>query len=195
MSTALLAARCALAVVFLIAAITKLAQPERFRLALGDLGAPARAVGFLSWGIPVLEIALALLLLVDATASSAAVAAMAVLAAFSVVIARALRRGELADCGCFGQASSPVSNTTLTRNAGLIVLAVPVAVGGSGRSLSSVGLPGESFVAVVGLTTVAVLSFGCWRLLRRRGRLTQRTRKIEAGLAQALADGKSSGLR
>ena len=191
LSTALLVARCALAAVFLAAAALKLAQPQRFRRALADLGAPSRFIGFLSWAVPALEAGLAVVLLIDATAPGAAVAAMAVLATFSVVTGRALRRGERIDCGCFSSASSPISQATLMRNAGVIALAVPVAVAGSGEPLGSIDLPlAAGFMTAVVIAPLVV--YGAVTLGQRRRSLRQ-TRSIQAGLARALASGESPG--
>lgn len=136
------------------------------------------------------EAALAVALLIDATAPVAASGAMVVLTAFSLGISRALRRGRSVDCGCFGKDSSPVSNGSLMRNAGLIVLAVPVAVGGSGGSLIS-GHPCQPVLAVIALTALTGLAIHCLRLLSRNRRLSQRADHRD-GLAKALAAGRSS---
>lgn len=132
MSTALLIARGALAAVFVTAAISKLADRDRFRRALEAFGAPPRLIGPLAVAIPVVELALAVLLLPTGTAQGAAIGAMALLALFGIVISRAIRMGTEAGCGCLGDRSSPASSATLARNAGLIVLAAPVAAIGLG---------------------------------------------------------------
>jgi len=192
LSTALLVARCALAAVFLTAAISKLLDRDRFGLALKAFGAPARLTAPLSVAVPVLELALAILLLEAGTAQAAAIGAMALLAVFSVAISRALRLGVEADCGCFGEQPSPVSNATLMRNAGLIVLTAPVAVAGPGGTLSSAAVPAETVLVLAALGAAAILGAFCWQLIRRKGRLDQRVRTIEAGLTEALREESNS---
>ena len=186
MSTVLLVARCALAAVFCVAAISKLADRDRFRVALDAFGAPAHLTAPLSLAIPVLELAIAVLLLPAGTAQGAAIAAMALLTVFSVVIGRALREGVEADCACFGATSSSVSIATQARNAGLIVLAAPVALAGPGDSLGATDVSASALLALAALLAVVALGVFSWRLFRQNGRLLQRARCIEGALAEAL---------
>ena len=86
-----------------------------------------RLIGPLAWGIPILELTLAALLLAAGTAQGAAIGAMVLLAGFSLAATRPRKDAE-ADCGCFGGRSSSAMRVTMVRNAGLIVLAAPVAV-------------------------------------------------------------------
>ena len=58
------------------------------------------------------------------------------LAAFIAAIARVLREGRTPDCHCFGQIhSAPATNSTLIRNAGLLAVAVFVALAGPGKAI------------------------------------------------------------
>ena len=118
-----LATACAyaLAAVFVVAAASKLASPERTAAAFAALGLPGSRG--LALAVPVVELAVAVTLVVAPAAGG--VAALAVLAAFSVVVARALVVGTAAPCACFGRArSEPVSAVDLARNALLVILAL-----------------------------------------------------------------------
>ena len=77
----------------------------------------SRTDGFLSGALPLVELGVAVALLVPASATAGAVAALALLVVFSVAVAGALQRGRPVGCGCFGSRHQrPVSHTTLVRN-------------------------------------------------------------------------------
>jgi uncharacterized membrane protein YphA (DoxX/SURF4 family) len=126
-----LAARLILAVVFAAAGWPKLLDPDgtvrsvrAFRLV------PELFVPVFGYGLPMLELALALLLLAGLLTRWAAVAVAVLLVMFMVGIAAAWVRGLSIECGCFGATSGPVVDPTrgyaldLGRDAGLLVLAV-----------------------------------------------------------------------
>jgi uncharacterized membrane protein YphA (DoxX/SURF4 family) len=101
----------------------------------------------LATAVPVIELLLALGLLV--LPGWSAVAAIAVLAAFTTYLARAVRDGVAAPCNCFGRAgSAPVSVVDLVRNLMLAVVAT-VALTGSGPQRPSLGAVGVGAAAVV----------------------------------------------
>jgi peroxiredoxin/uncharacterized membrane protein YphA (DoxX/SURF4 family) len=129
-------ARAFLAVVFTVAAVAKLLDlPGTVRTMLG-FGVPARYAGTAAKGLPVAELATALLLVFEPTARWGGIAALLLLLVFIAGIANSLRHGRTPDCNCFGQvASEPISNGTIVRNAVLAVIALPVAVNGAGASL------------------------------------------------------------
>ncbi|MDH4148238.1 MAG: methylamine utilization protein MauE [Acidimicrobiia bacterium] len=114
-----------LAAVFATAAVTKLAdRPATARLfrALG-----LRRTYPLALAVPVVEGAVAVGLLTVPAAG--AVAAIALLAAFSAFLADRLRRGFDTPCACFGSASArPLGPRHLVRNAMLAALAAGVVV-------------------------------------------------------------------
>ena len=125
-----LAARLVLAVVFAVAGWPKLLDPDgtvhsvrAFRLV------PEALVPAFGYGLPVLELALALLLLVGLLTRPTAVVTGVLLIIFMVGIAAAWARGLSIECGCFGASSGPVVDPVrgyaldLLRDAGLLLLA------------------------------------------------------------------------
>jgi uncharacterized membrane protein YphA (DoxX/SURF4 family) len=135
-----LAARLVLAVVFAVAGWPKLLDPDgtihsvrAFRLV------PEAFVPAFGYGLPVLELALALLLLVGLLTRPAAAVTGVLLAMFMVGIAAAWARGLSIDCGCFGASSGPVVDPArgyaldLLRDAGLLLLAAWLVVFPSSR--------------------------------------------------------------
>jgi uncharacterized membrane protein YphA (DoxX/SURF4 family) len=125
-----LAARLVLAVVFAAAGWPKLLDPDgtvrsvrAFRL-VPDVLVPA-----FGYGLPMLELALAALLLVGLLTRPAAAAVGVLLIMFMIGIAAAWARGLSIECGCFGASGGPVVDPTrgyaldLVRDAGLLVLA------------------------------------------------------------------------
>jgi uncharacterized membrane protein YphA (DoxX/SURF4 family) len=131
MQTALLVARLLLAAVFASAAITKLLAPERTGATLGDLRVPRAVIPVATYALPLVELAIAVLLIPAATAPAAALAAAVLLAAFSTAISRVLARGEEVDCNCFGVVSfRQVDRTTVARDLALFAIAAFVAIAG-----------------------------------------------------------------
>lgn len=113
-----------LGAVFVWAAAAKLAGRAQAVTGFAALGLPApQAMARL---VPAAELATAVLLV--AVPRPGGLVALALLAAFSVVIARAVLRGVEAGCSCFGVASRrPISPTDLGRNALLASLALAAA--------------------------------------------------------------------
>jgi uncharacterized membrane protein YphA (DoxX/SURF4 family) len=125
-----LAGRLVLAVVFAAAGWPKLVDPDgtvrsvrAFRLV------PEVLVPAFGYGLPMLELALALLLIVGLLTRWSAAAVGVLLVMFVIGIAAAWARGLAIDCGCFGSTSGPVVDPTrgyaldLLRDAGLLLLA------------------------------------------------------------------------
>jgi hypothetical protein len=113
------AASLALALVFAIAAVAKLRRRPATARAFAGLGlASPRA---LALGVPLLELGLAAALVV--VPSWGAIVALAVLAGFTTFVVRALRRGDVQGCGCFGATRpAPMGAAEVLRN-GLLALA------------------------------------------------------------------------
>jgi uncharacterized membrane protein YphA (DoxX/SURF4 family) len=106
LESAILVARLTLAAVFIVAALGKLADLDASRRAVEQFGVRARAAGTLGVVLPLVELGLAVALIPVATARWAAGAAVALLIAFCVVVARALVRGDEVECNCFGNIGS-----------------------------------------------------------------------------------------
>src|SRR5205807_1270564 len=112
-----LATRLALAVIFLIAGVAKLADPGGSRAALRDFGIPARLARLLGPALPLAELATAAALIPATSARWGALAALVLLGGFVAAIAGALAKGRKPDCHCFGQLhSAPAGRSTLVRN-------------------------------------------------------------------------------
>jgi uncharacterized membrane protein YphA (DoxX/SURF4 family) len=110
-----------LAAVLVWAGAAKLARPATTAASFEALGVPAPRA--LARAVPVAELALSAALL--AAPRPGAAASLAVLAAFTAVLARALARGTTAGCACFGSPSAePVSASDLVRNGLLAALAL-----------------------------------------------------------------------
>ncbi|MFN2503919.1 MAG: MauE/DoxX family redox-associated membrane protein [Acidimicrobiales bacterium] len=146
-----------LAVTFVRAAAAKLARPALTAAGFGAMGLPAP--GVLSRAVPVVELAVAALLV--ALPAVGGVVALALLVVFSVVLARAVRAGVSTGCTCFGAVSSePVSSVDLQRN---LLLA--------GLALGALDAPEPvvpSVAAVVLVGAAALAGVGLLRLSRRR---------------------------
>ena len=190
MNTVLLIARLVLAVVFVVAGLTKLADREGSRQAMTDFGLPtalAVPVGLL---LPLAELAVAAALVPAATAWWGAVGALALLLLFVTGIGVNLARGRKPDCHCFGQLySAPAGWTTLARNVILAVVAAFVVwQGRDGAGPSAIAWMGELTAAqlvafIVGLVALALLAGQWWfllHLLRQNGRLLVRVEALEA---------------
>lgn len=126
-----------LAAVFVRAGAAKLARPAATAASFTALGVPAAPA--VARAVPVVELVTAAGLL--AAPRIGAVAALVLLAAFSTLLARAVRAGADTPCNCFGSArADPVSPVDLLRNGLLAGLAV-AALGASHPALS---LPGAA---------------------------------------------------
>lgn len=186
-SELLLIARCALALVFAIAALGKLADLTGFRRTVAEFGVSPALTRVGAIAVPVIELAVAALLVPTATARIGACAALLLLLAFCVAIGRVLRRGEQPDCNCLGRAhSSPVSGATLARTAALAVVAGLVVAGGAGSGLGEAlaGLDGSP-LAILLVLGVVVQAWFSWQLFRQHGRLLDRVRALEAATEEA----------
>src|SRR5215469_7458654 len=131
MTLALLIARVLLFVVFLVAGIAKLADLAGSRAALRDFGVPAQLSTSLGTLLPLCELAVAVALLLPATAWWGALGALVLLLLFVAGIGYNLARGRQPECHCFGQLhSAPVGWPTLIRNLVLAAVAALVVVFG-----------------------------------------------------------------
>jgi len=115
-----------LAAVFTVAAVAKLRDPLGTRRTLGDFGLPFPRL--LARVLPGTEAATALLLVVDPRVGGQC--AVALLVAFTTLIAGRLLAGHRDACGCFGTwAKRPLSWRDLVRNGALVALGVVAALG------------------------------------------------------------------
>jgi uncharacterized membrane protein YphA (DoxX/SURF4 family) len=110
-----------LGVVFVVAAVAKIAAGSTWVAQARELGAPTPV----ATALPGVELVLGALLIAGIGAPLVAVAAAALLVVFSVAIARQLVDGRHPPCACFGAWSQrPLGEGHLVRNAALIVVAL-----------------------------------------------------------------------
>ncbi|HEV7204781.1 MAG TPA: MauE/DoxX family redox-associated membrane protein [Jatrophihabitans sp.] len=121
-------ARLVLGVVWIWSSLAKLASPRTFVQAVRAYDATpewlSKAIGY---GLPVLELALGILLIVGIAVRLSAVVSGGLMLFFLVGVIQASARGLTIDCGCFG-GGGPTTSTNYTwdilRDLGLLVLAV-----------------------------------------------------------------------
>src|SRR5262249_24462708 len=103
MDTALLLARLILSALFVTARVAKLLDREGSREGLKGFGLPDSIAKPGAIALPVIEIAVAALLIPATTAWFGGIIALVLLAAFIAGIAYNMSRGRHPDCHCFGQ--------------------------------------------------------------------------------------------
>jgi uncharacterized membrane protein YphA (DoxX/SURF4 family) len=117
------AARLVLAATFVISAIAKLASWASLPGAMAAFGVPRRFARAAAVAVPVAELVLAVLLIVFWSSSWPAWIAVALLAAFTVLVVRAAVRHV--PCPCFGAGNEgPANAISVVRNGVLLALAV-----------------------------------------------------------------------
>jgi uncharacterized membrane protein YphA (DoxX/SURF4 family) len=143
--------RVLLAGVLAAAGAAKLRDLPGSRQAMEGFGVPARLAPAAGIALPVVEIAIALLLVAPSLVSAGAVLALCLLLVMTAAITRLLVRGESPECHCFGAMhSQPVGRSTLARSGALAVLAAFVALYGAGSVIGKVGpLGGEALVPLL----------------------------------------------
>jgi peroxiredoxin/uncharacterized membrane protein YphA (DoxX/SURF4 family) len=194
MDTALLIARLVLAAVFAVAGVAKLLDRNGTRAGLEGFGVPAQFAGPGSLILPLIEIAVAILLLPVDTAWYGGLGALVLLGAFVAGIAYNMSQGRAPDCHCFGQLhSEPAGWSTLIRNAVLAAIAVFLIVrspGETGHSL--IGWIGrldtdETILGVLAVVALAAAIAEGWllvHLLGQNGRVLLRLDALESALAE-----------
>jgi uncharacterized membrane protein YphA (DoxX/SURF4 family) len=124
-----LLARLVLGGVMLVAGALKVTDPETAAQAVRAYELlPSSLVEPVGWGMPFLEIAIGLLLIIGFGVRAAAVAAGVFMVVFIVAVASAWARGLSIDCGCFGGGGQVAPGQTkylqeILRDVGLLVLA------------------------------------------------------------------------
>ena len=189
MGSGLLVARLVLAIVFVVAGVTKLLDRAGTRRAMSDFGLPSALAPAVALLLPVVELAIAIALIPRATAWWGGVGALVVLLAFIVAIAVNLVRGRRPDCHCFGQIySEPVGWPTVVRNSLLAAIAAFIVIGGRDDPGLGVvswarGLGGTEALTlglgVVVLTALLLMGMLLINLLRQNGRLLVRMEALE----------------
>jgi hypothetical protein len=144
-----------LAAVFVWAAVAKLRAPGRTARSFEALQLPLARP--LALGVPVLELVVAALLVLAPPVGGAA--AVALLAAFTALLALQVRAGSTVACGCFGSAGTePVGAADLVRNAALLLGAIVAQWG----TLAAPSLP--AVLTVGAAAAIAAMVHGLVRL-------------------------------
>jgi thioredoxin-related protein len=178
--------RIALSAVFGLAGVTKLTDVRGTREAVKNFGVPEPLAPYVSLVLPLVELAIAVGLLFNATSRLSAFAALLVLLLFVIAISVNLARGRTHDCHCFGQIySRPLGWPTLLRN--IVFAAAATFVWWQSRSNPAPGV----------FETLAKLDASQWLLLlaavaiviailfysqQRQKRLASATTAIQVGL-------------
>ena len=121
MSTIGLVASILLGLVFLVSGGSKIAAGPSWPEQAKELGAPPAVVALLPWA----EVTLGAVLVMRLIPVVAAVIALGVLMAFTMLIVRRLMQGRRPSCACFGAWSAkPLGAGHVLRNLGFIALAI-----------------------------------------------------------------------
>ncbi len=119
--------RSALALVFVAAAVGKLADRQGVAAAAVGLGVPPGLARPVATALPVAELAVAAALAWTPTVVAGAAAALFLLALLTCLVVLNLRRGRRPRCHCFGRVGdAPIGAGTVVRNVALIGLTVAV---------------------------------------------------------------------
>ncbi|HUG65716.1 MAG TPA: MauE/DoxX family redox-associated membrane protein [Gaiellaceae bacterium] len=166
--------RLALAAMFAVAGVAKLADLSGATRAARDFGTPQRLALPLAICLACAEIAIAIGLLFAASARAGAAGGAALLIVLAAAVAVARLRGRTPDCHCFGRLhSAPAGWTAVVRNLALALSAALVASqpasGISTAALAALGIG----VLVVGQ---ALLSY---TLVRRYGKALRQIEELE----------------
>lgn len=147
-------ARAVLGASMATAGAAKLLDLRSFDRAVRALGVPERVAPVVARMVPLVELALAVGLVVDATARAAAVLAAALLLAFTSLLAWNLHRGRRPACNCFGSsAAEPIGARSVIRNIVLVAIA-GVAAGDTNETLPT------ALIARLDVQAVAQLAAG-----------------------------------
>ena len=180
--------RLALAGIFIVAGLTKLRHLQRTREDFAALGLPAWIVPTASVLLPIIELAVAAMLLIQPLADLGAGCALGLLGLFAIVIAFNLWRGRHPACACFGSLSrSRIGAGTLLRNILLMAAAGTLLIPPS--AIPAFDVPSTTSALVIASMLVGcVILFQAWwvlQLSRQQGRLLLRIEQLEQVLHMA----------
>jgi uncharacterized membrane protein YphA (DoxX/SURF4 family) len=113
-----------------VAGALKLRAPVAFATEIANYQLVPAVAPYVAAILPVLELVVggALVVAPRAWRRAAALAALGMLAAFTVAVASAYFRRINIDCGCFGTGGGPITGLTLVRN-GVLMLSAAIIVG------------------------------------------------------------------
>lgn len=156
--------RLLLALVFVTSGMAKLRDQRGTGKAMRDFGVPGPLVRFTSLFLPVLELAMAALLIPSTTYWWGALGVLLLLLVFIAAMGYQLANGRHPDCNCFGElGSGPIGRATLFRNGVLSVLALFLLVEGWADTRPHLPATGEGvsglelLIVVVGMATLGLV--------------------------------------
>jgi hypothetical protein len=165
-------ASATLGFVFGWAAAAKIVGWRRWRRTLEDHALPHWLRDLAAWAVPTAEASVVLLTVLGERRAAAALA-LALLAGFTVEVARIRAHlGRAVPCGCFGGRRTADVRTMVARNAGLAALAVVAFAGAVDAAvLTWPGRPGpgEFLPMVLATGAIAVAVFAAWQATRWLG--------------------------
>ncbi|MQY30856.1 MauE/DoxX family redox-associated membrane protein [Nocardia aurantia] len=181
--------RLAVAGVFGLSAVGKLADRAATARAAHEFGVPIRWSATVAVALPALEGVIALGVLPERTAVVAACGAIALLVVLTAAVLRLLARGARPACSCFGAASAePIGGATVFRNGVLILVVAAAAVGSALKR----GVPGELPVSQwAGLAVIAGLA--TWQVWTQARVATLRRQVDRLALADLGREGLPPG--
>jgi putative oxidoreductase len=117
--------RIGLGALFVFAGVAKLRDPTAFATEIANYRLVPSLAPYLATTLPTVELVVGVALVVGPLLwrRAAAVAAMALLAMFTVAVVHVVRSGINVECGCFGGSSGPVSGWTVARDLALLAAA------------------------------------------------------------------------
>ena len=181
-----LSIRLLLVGVFAVAAIGKLTDRKGSQKALIDFGLPSSLAPLLGLLLPLTELAVAILLIPEATAWWGAVGALTLLLTFALAIGINLARGVKPDCHCFGQLhSSPAGWPTLFRNMLFAAGAGLLALQQGSKSALPTDLTSQALALPFEALNILAILLAGWlffHLLKQHGRLLLRIENLEMRL-------------
>jgi uncharacterized membrane protein YphA (DoxX/SURF4 family) len=121
--------RLGLGGLLIVAGALKLRAPVAFATEIANYQLVPAVAPYVAAVLPVLELVLggALVIAPRAWRRGAALAALGLLATFTVAVGSAYFRRINIDCGCFGTGGGPITGLTLARNVGLMAVAALLA--------------------------------------------------------------------
>jgi hypothetical protein len=157
--------RAALALIFVVACISKVQSVSSYRAfheSLKDVGLPPALQRIASVVVPAVEGLTLLLLVVTRTGRWGLVASAVLLSSFTLGISVARARGRVVRCRCFGASDSPAEGGHIARNVALLGIALIGIVTG----LAAKGQPEPAnLILAIGLGLIAAALFLRWEEL------------------------------
>ncbi len=170
--------------VFALAGLGKLLDLNGSEKAVRDFGIPEPAVKPAAVGLPMLELLIAVMFLSTALSWAGAILAVLLLLAFIGGMIYQMALGNAPDCHCFGQIhSQPVGRSSIIRNVGFLILALFLAVQGSGFQGADLADTNAGMVQAIIVLLIALLAatavFLLLKVIENQGSILMRLNMLE----------------